>query len=178
MPEISNQELKKNAEGYNDPTPYNAIVNSEKTDYKPVFRGGLYYVGDRIVLVVSNYLNNRYSNRIEVVYLTNTQRSNPLPTHVSVDVFETMTVHCEGIHTVKRDLIGRWIKSLTADEMKAIDKALAVSIGLSETWNENTTEAADDLIADDALVIIEAERNLYKNMYEQLLTRLLGEKRG
>lgn len=178
MTEISNYELKKNAEGYNDPTPYNAIVNSEKDDFKPVFRGSLYYVDDRIVLVVSNYLNNKHSNRIEVVYLTNTQRSNPLPTHVTVDVFETMTVHCEGIYTVRRDQIGRWIKSLTADEMKAVDKALAVSIGLTETWNENSSEAADDLIADDMMVIIEAEKNLYKKMYEQLLARLLGEKRG
>ena len=136
MTEISNYELKKNAEGYKDIVPHDAIKRYEKTaGKKPVFRGNIHYINDRyICLVVSNCYNNKYSDRIEIVYLSTTFKWKPLPTHVFVDVFEPCVIKCENIYTVPRNMIGRFLKQLTEEEMKRVDYALAVSIGLANPY--------------------------------------------
>lgn len=72
--------------------------------------------------------------------------------------------------------------------MKAIDKALANALGLDIENTDNTYEDADyendvaeednddSLTIADALIRVEAERDIYKNLYETLLTKLTGGK--
>ena len=77
-----NNDIKRNAECYNDPTPYNAIKNTEKMTHTYPRRGWVYDLDDRMALVVSNDDNNRMSNSVSIVFVYPTAIMNPLPTHV------------------------------------------------------------------------------------------------
>lgn len=84
---------------------------------------------DRPAVIVSNNKCNTYSNVIEIVYLT-TKEKKPLPTHVKVVCQRISTALCEQVCSISIDRIGDFIKTATDEEMKAIDKALLVSLAL------------------------------------------------
>ena len=84
---------------------------------------------DRPAVIVSNNMGNEHSEIVEVVYLTSREKK-PLPTHVSVLARVPSTALCEQIHTISKDRLCEFIRSCTDEEMAAIDKALAVSLGL------------------------------------------------
>ena len=136
------------------------------------YRGDIFYIENRgeVVgseqrsgrpgIIVSNDLANKHSPNVTVVYLTSREKK-PLPTHVEVICKVPSIALCENIQTVSKERLGYFIRSCTTSEMKAIDKALLLSLSLTiveEDLNEPTA--------------IEIERNLYKNLYEQLLDRI------
>lgn len=88
--------------------------------------------GYRPAVIVSNDLNNKHSNVVEVVYLT-TQNKNPLPTHVNVMCVEPSTALCEQISSISKEKIESFYKSCTTKEMFEIDKALKVSLGIIDS---------------------------------------------
>ncbi len=104
-------------------------------------RGDIYYVepcysvgseqrAGRPAIIVSNNMNNKYSNTLEVVYIT-TQPKKDMPTHVMVyGTGRKSTAICEQIHTVDYRRLGNYCGCCTKQEMEAIDNALKVSIGL------------------------------------------------
>jgi mRNA interferase MazF len=171
-------------------------MNSLKLD---LHRGEIYYIirsdtvgsemeTGRPAVVVSNDYINQNSNVIEVCYLT-TQPKRELPTHVVTAVTgRTSTILCEQISNVDVMRVGKYVTTCTPDEMKAIDKALANALGLEIENTDNTYEDADyendvaeednddSLTIADALIRVEAERDIYKNLYETLLTKLTGGK--
>lgn len=54
-----------------------------------------------------------------------------MPTHVRIKSSPIPSIAlCEQIETVYKKRIGKYLAKATMDEMKQIDKALAVSIGL------------------------------------------------
>lgn len=162
-------------------------------------RGEIYFVrdnkqgigseqrGDRPAIIVSNNANNTYSTVYEVVYMTGRPKTN-LPTHfVTNSALKPSTVLCEQISSVHEDRIGEWIGTLTDEEMKMLDKCLAISIGLKITdKNQNKiaaeaikTEEIDKLQkqvdeALDARQAAEKQAALYKEMYEFLLKKQLS----
>lgn len=85
-----------------------------------------------------------------MVYLT-TQEKKPLPTHVKINSSKyPSTVLCEQIDTVNKDKVGDYIGQCSMAEMKKIDAALAVSIGIGiniksndlvKKWAEAANEA-------------------------------------
>ena len=84
----------------------------------------------RAGLVVSNDRCNAYSPVVEIVWLT-TREKKPLPTHVKIKSARyPSTAMCEQIHSVDKERVGDYIGTATEDEMREIDRALAVSIGL------------------------------------------------
>lgn len=136
-------ELKRNASGYCDPTAYNAMkkICGGGVERMEVYRGDIFYVRKggyitgseqdqgRPAVIVSNDIRNHRSNICEAVYLT-TQDKKPLPTHVEVMCKVPSIALCEQIVSVSQERLGEFVRSCTEAEMKAIDKALMVSLGL------------------------------------------------
>ena len=86
----------------------------------------------RPAVIVSNDKNNANSNNIEVVYLT-TAHKNPLPTHVLIHATgRPSTALCENIHTISVERFGHYIGYCSSFEMRGIDRALRISIGIPE----------------------------------------------
>lgn len=107
-----------------------------------VRRGDIYYINndrgqigsemkkDRPAVVVSNDMNNRYSNEITVVFLTSKPKKN-LETHVTVySTGRESVALCEGITTLDKQRTGKFLGRMSRKEMDAIDKALGVAIGI------------------------------------------------
>lgn len=79
---------------------------------------------------MSNDVGNKHAPIVEVVYLT-TVNKKMMPTHVKIKSSPIPSVAlCEQIETVYKRRIGKYMAQATVDEMKRVDKALAVSIGL------------------------------------------------
>lgn len=147
-------------------------------DTPDIKRGDIFYIANskyyatdpeneagRPAIVVSNDILNKSSSVVEVVYLT-TRDKKPMPTHVGIICKIPSTALCETIYTVTKDRIGDFIKSCSAEEMAAIDKAMAVSLGLSVS----TEREVDN--TENSTSTVYVERNLYKTLYEQLLDRV------
>lgn len=171
-------------------------------------RGEIYYIksncsetgfemkGDRPAVIVSNDKNNARSGCLEVVFMT-TQPKKNLPTHVLIreDTARPSTVLCEQITSVDIGRFSDYMGTLTEEEMREVDKALAVSIGLpvpGETYAQepeldDTAEeecpGCEDLLqmkkeldasksAYNELLRVQAERNVYQQLYRELLEKV------
>jgi hypothetical protein len=136
---------------------------------------------------------------VSVVYLT-TQEKNQQPTHVKVVCKQESTALCEQIYTVSKERIGDFIRTASDEEMKQIDLALAVALDIKSAPQVAMNNVSDKEIEDmqncirerDAYIEqlkheleevpggttdadtlrISVERELYKNLYEQLLNKL------
>lgn len=122
--------------------------------------------GDRPGIVVSNDTGNRHSPNVEVVFLTTAAKINDLPTHVGIQLLAPSIALCENITTVSKERLGSFIRPCSTVEMTMIDRALAVSLGL-------TSPVAKD--SEDKINKAEIERDLYAKLYDQLLNVVIGE---
>lgn len=106
-------------------------------------RGEIYYIepggnaigseqrSGRPAVIVSNEQNNRYSGTVEAVYLT-TQTKRNLPTHVTVKgTGRESTALCEQISTIAVERIGQLYGTCDDDEMREIENAMMISLGIS-----------------------------------------------
>ena len=106
------------------------------------YRGEIYYImsgeaigceqyGGRPGIIVSNEMNNRHSDTVEVVFLT-TKRKKPLPPHVRINSAKyPSTALCEQITTVAKERLDDYIGKLSAYEELALNVALMTSIALN-----------------------------------------------
>lgn len=132
----------------------------------------------RPAVIVSNDKCNTHSSVFEVVFLT-TQEKKELPTHV--DIFSTgrrSTALCEQIHSISTERIGDYCGICSEDEMKAIDNALMISLGIDFKEGDNSapvsvTDAAPPEVQHDDYHKLTIECELYKKLYEQLLERMM-----
>lgn len=157
-----------------------------------VFRGDIFYIipaqirgycsnidlkEGRPAIIVSNNMCNTHSDRVEVVYLT-TKDKKPLPTHVDIICRQKSTALCEQIHTVMKEQIGEFVRSCTAAEMKCIDEALMVSLGIVKKAIQEEEPCRMQVKAfcaeEPSPDLIKTERDLYKKLYEQLLDKITG----
>lgn len=121
--------------------------------------------GARPGIIVSNDVGNKHAPIVEVVYLTSREKK-PMPTHVRIKSSPIPSIAlCEQIETVYKKRIGKYLAKATMDEMKQIDKALAVSIGLGgnmkmsdyvREWAEAFKEP--DPIEEKAMQILETAK--------------------
>lgn len=155
-------------------------------------RGEVYYIekaaaegseqhGGRPAIIVSNDLCNKHSPTVEVVFLT-TKHKNTLPTHVQIaSVRRESTALCEQVTTVSKTRIGDYAGAITENEESSINRAIAVSLGLNDTVIENHTsvqlsnlcEIRKAEITKESEVRITAERDVYKELYENLLLQVV-----
>ena len=121
--------------------------------------------GARPGIIVSNDVGNKHAPIVEVVYLTSREKK-LMPTHVRIKSSPIPSIAlCEQIETVYKKRIGKYLAKATMDEMKRIDKALAVSIGLGgnmkmseyvKEWAEAFKEP--DPIEEKAMQILETAK--------------------
>lgn len=155
------------------------------------YRGDIFYVmkvdpitgseqeQGRPAVIVSNDIGNEHANIVEVVYLT-TKDKKPLPTHVEVKSNVLSTALCEQITTVSKDRLGQFIRQCTYEEMKALDKAMMISLGIEYKQPEpDSIEYLRQEIEERQLLTVPEdnraaiERDLYKRLYEQLLEKVI-----
>lgn len=121
--------------------------------------------GARPGIIVSNDVGNKHAPIVEVVYLKSREKK-LMPTHVRIKSSPIPSIAlCEQIETVYKKRIGKYLAKATMDEMKQIDKALAVSIGLGgnmkmsdyvREWAEAFKEP--DPIEEKAMQILETAK--------------------
>ena len=114
-------------------------------------RGDIYYAdlgdvfgseqaGIRPVLIVQNDVGNRYSPTVIVAPLTSKERKHQLPTHCIIKNHGRLKVSSlvllEQLRVIdKTRLKGKRVGFLDDDDMKEVDKALSISVGLKkEGW--------------------------------------------
>lgn len=101
-------------------------------DLSPVL--GCEQGGVRPVLVIQNNIGNRYSPTLIVAAITSKPKRE-LPTHVEVLSIEALqknsVVLLEQIRTIDRIRLLEYIGSLSRIRMLLVDRALAVSVGLT-----------------------------------------------
>lgn len=160
--EVNNNDIKRNAEGYYDPTAYKAIKNT--FDAKVNFRRGeIYYITNgyykdhggtenspgRPAVIVSNDRLNAMLKHVEVVYLTS--RNDRQNEHnVAVMCRCPSTALCGEVSTVNKDRLNEYIRTCTAEEMAAIDKALMVGFGISAVTDPGANVDAEKVKALEA----------------------------
>lgn len=150
------------------------------------FRGDIFFITEgaytgseqnagRPGIIVSNDIGNKHSPNVEVVFLTSREKK-PMPTHVDVMCKVPSTALCENIQTVSKERLDSFIRSCTTSEMESIDNALLCSLGLHApaAVGGGTQEPVS---APAAISKTEIERNLYKTLYEQLLDRVIIDKK-
>lgn len=110
-----------------------------------ITRGDVFYVESyqtdgseqrpgRPAVIVSNNMCNEFSPVVEVVYLTS-QPKKDMKTHVTIKSLpRTSTALCEQITSVAKDRIRDWYGRVTDDEMRRIEVAMIVSLGLEDIY--------------------------------------------
>jgi mRNA interferase MazF len=91
--------------------------------------------GRRPCIIVSNNVANIFSDNLTVVPCTsNIQKSAKQPTHYFTKLYNNTdsVVLCENITTIPKKSCGSFIGLMTEEDMKYIDKCLAIAIGLKE----------------------------------------------
>lgn len=166
--------VKELAVGYDPKKPGRKRGNAK------TFRG-------RPAVIVSNDKNNENSEVVEVVYMT-TKPKNDLPTHVFIrSALSPSTVLCEQVNSVSVKRIGTLIGKLTKSELAAVDSALAISLGIDFMDPKPAAKEAEHLLEemskqplqivrpdpDIEKIKLETERDLYRNLYNELLSKTM-----
>lgn len=126
-------------------------------------RGDIYYIkgipisgseqsGNRPGIIVSNEKCNMFSRVVEVVYLT-TKDKKPLPTHVPIAARKPSIALCEQVHSVNVSRLSVFMNHITESEMKAIDRALMISLALEREGQEQLNKVIK--IGDQDVAVIE-----------------------
>ena len=157
---------------------------------KKVKRGDIFYItysknfndsysydttGRPGVIVSDDHLN-RGSEYVEVVYLT-TKIKRDMPTHVDVFCKTPSTALCETIHTVEKDRIGTYVRTVSDEEMEGIERGLRRSLGMNvPVTSVNDAEPNNDmgLASMQKEIQLTAERDMFKKLYEDLLSKVVG----
>lgn len=157
---------------------------------KEVKRGDIFYItysknfndsysydttGRPGVIVSDDHLN-RGSEYVEVVYLT-TKIKRDMPTHVDVFCKTPSTALCETIHTVEKDRIGTYVRTVSDEEMEGIERGLRCSLGMNvPVTSVNDAEPDNDmeLASMQKEIQLTAERDMFKKLYEDLLSKVVG----
>ena len=94
--------------------------------------------GIRPAVIVGNDVGNKYSPVLIIVYFTS-QPKKPLPTHVYVRGHGIAL--CEHIYTIDKTRLIKKKGECTNSDMERINKALLISLGMEEIWQDerNTT---------------------------------------
>lgn len=158
---------------------------------KEVKRGDIFYItysknfndsysydttGRPGVIVSDDHLN-RGSEYVEVVYLT-TKIKRDMPTHVDVFCKTPSTALCETIHTVEKDRIGTYVRTVSDEEMEGIERGLRRSLGMNvPVTSVNDAEPDNDmeLASMQKEIQLTAERDMFKKLYEDLLSKVVGK---
>ena len=86
----------------------------------------------RPAVIIQNDKGNMHSPTVIVSYLTS-KRKKFLPTHVlTTNTCCWSTILCEQIDTISKTRLTRFVCHLSERDMKRVDKAVSISLGLRE----------------------------------------------
>ena len=154
-------------------------------------RGEIYFlrkplnkIFNRAVVVSNNYINEE-SDCVEVVYIEKyiDERVKPRnPLHVIFcEGISFKTLRCDCVQSFEKKYLAAQCGRLSADTLAAVDDALAISLGLpiekprksfEKELEEYMKNAKVELITpepDARHIKLETERDLYKQLYKDLL---------
>lgn len=149
-----------------------------------VRRGDVYYINnnrgqrgneirkDRPAVVVSADFLNKHSGDVVVVFLTS-QPKKDMSTHVTIRTTGRVSeALCEQPTTVSVERLNNRIGSVTGREMQQIDIALQIALKLdagadTKGYVENQSGGASR----EQMIRLEAERDTYKKLYEDMICR-------
>lgn len=156
--------------------------------YNNIKRGEIFYIHADAVqtigseqrpgrpgIIISGDQINTNARTVEIVYTT-TSAKQALTTHVIVhSTPRESTALCEQITTVAVERIGNHIGSCTKSEMEAIDKAVLASLGFKPKGESSKgDQKSEPAVQSTAMVELE----MYKNLYNSLLDKLVHGKAG
>lgn len=112
-----------------------------------VRRGQVYYAdlspvvgseqgGVRPVLVIQNDLGNRHSPTVIVAAITSKQEKPKIPTHVLIDIDglkKKSVLLLEQIRTIDKSRLRECLGEIKQEDLDALDKAIAVSLGINKS---------------------------------------------
>lgn len=152
-------------------------------------RGEIYYVSPsftetttgiwsgRPAIIVSNNQNNKFSNNVMVVYLTTKPKGN-YPTNVPINATgKPSTALCDQVNTVAKERLGGYCNLCSTKEMEKVDiglrSAFGFGIGVEAVLDETSTGKCATS-GDQELLRIQAERDVYKQLYQDLMQQTLS----
>lgn len=119
--------------------------NNNLKNNKQIKRGDVYFInlgqgygseqgGRRPCLILQNNTNNKFSPAVVVAVLTTKLDKHKLPTHVLLSEQSKMprksVVLLEQIMTIDKRRVGKYVTSLTEEDMQKVNKALKISLAL------------------------------------------------
>lgn len=117
---------------------------------------GVEQQGGRPGIIVSNDACNNSSEFLLVCYLT-TQPKTDLPTHITIQCEQSSTCLCEQIHTLSKEKMQNYYRSVTPEEMAEIDKALTITLGID----------LNNLVPEEYKETLEKMKELETDIYER-----------
>lgn len=163
------------------------------------YRGEVYYVlpdgnevgseqhSGRPAIIVSNNQNNKNAATVEIVYLT-TREKRAMLTHVYISTAQLpSTAICEQIFTVDKTRLGSYSGKLTEREMKDVELAVMVSLGLDNYLSKPKPVEAPAVAAAPVPVPVAApsvsdikedleKLRVQRDTYKELLMEVIGRK--
>lgn len=134
-----------------------------KIEFTEPKRGEIYYIipddiketvgseqcnHDRPGIIVSNNVGNKHSSIVQVVYITTAPKKN-IPTHVEIyTTKKPSTALCEQICTVSKHRLRKYVNQCSSREMKDIDNALLISLGIGSNVEPEFYEKYDKVFED------------------------------
>jgi len=187
------KDLLRNGSGYVDPTAYSAIKNYMKEESRMEYKRGEIYEYEMVnraetkeALVVSADFRagNRYLN---IIVLTDEPKGE---INVPIVCGGMMYADCGMVSFATNDRFGEFVRTARAEEMAQIDEGIAKCLGIEQKVVEKVVEVPTipvealmevtpdgfrcDIEAAEELAAAKAEANVYKNLYEQLLAKMIG----
>ncbi len=89
--------------------------------------------GTRPFLILQNNTGNRYSSTVIGAPITSKCKKPMLPTHIAIicsDLENNSIILLEQIRTIDKNRLGQYIGHVSAENLKAMDKAIQVSLGI------------------------------------------------
>lgn len=186
------KELLRNGAGYIDYTAYKAIKNCEQEnermgnemEYKRgeifEYENGVGNIKKALVVSADFRATGRY---ISIIVLSEEMKGENM---VPVVCGGQMYADCGMVSFSTNERLGRYLRSASDAEMAQVDEGIARCLGLEQKIVEVPTIPVESLIevtpdgfhcdieAVEELATVRAEANVYKNLYEQLLAKMLG----
>ena len=166
---------------------------------RKILKGQIYYVNNvggsfvgskqvagRPAIIVSNNIGNRYSNVVEVVYLTTRSKAD-MPTHVQIlSARKPSIALCEEIVSVDKQRLDKYIGTITSEEMQKVNQAMMISLGILPenlihmisnmmmVYVKDREHKIETEVDRESYIRTQAERDVYKKLYGDLLYTHLG----
>lgn len=110
---------------------------------KQVKRGEVYWInlgkqmgsvqgGNRLCVIIQNDTGNRYAPTTIIAPLTTAKKKSKQPTHVELETKlpNVSQVLLEQVQTVPKEMLGQYQTTVTENDLRKINRAIAVSMGV------------------------------------------------